>query len=56
MERELVADRKKMEEHFTTGQSPQWVVVPMQEEVSGDQLRSYTASYYGRYSWSWLPN
>jgi len=30
--RELVADRKKMEGHFSTGQSPQWAVVPMEEE------------------------
>ena len=30
--RELVADRKKMEERCSTGQSPQWAVVPMEEE------------------------
>jgi len=30
--RELVADRKEMEGHCSTGQSPQWVVVPMEEE------------------------
>ena len=31
--RELVADRgKKMEGHCLTGQSPQWAVVPMEEE------------------------
>ena len=30
--RELVADRKKMEEHCSTGQGPQWAVVPMEEE------------------------
>ena len=30
--RELVADRKKMEGHWSTGQSPQWAVVPMEEE------------------------
>ena len=29
--RELVADRKKMEGHCSTGQSPQWAVVPMEE-------------------------
>ena len=28
--RELVADRKKREGHFSTGQSPQWAVVPME--------------------------
>ena len=27
-----MADRKKMEGHFSTGQSPQWAVVPMEEE------------------------
>jgi len=27
-----VADRKKMEGHYSTGQSPQWAVVPMEEE------------------------
>jgi len=31
--RELVADRKKMEGHCSTGQSPQWAVVPMEEEA-----------------------
>jgi len=31
--RELVADRKKMEGHCSTGQSPAWAVVPMEEEV-----------------------
>ena len=30
--RELVADRKKMEGHCSTGQSPQWALVPMEEE------------------------
>jgi len=31
--KELVADRKKkMEGHCSTGQSPQWAVVPMEEE------------------------
>ena len=30
--RELVADRKKMEGHCSTGQSPQWAEVPMEEE------------------------
>ena len=30
--RELVADKKKMEGHCSTGQSPQWAVVPMEEE------------------------
>jgi len=30
--RELVVDRKKMEGYCSTGQSPQWAVVPMKEE------------------------
>ena len=30
--RELVAGRKKMEGHFSTGQSPQWAVVLKDEE------------------------
>jgi len=30
--RELVADRKKMEGHCSTGQCSQWAVVPMEEE------------------------
>jgi len=29
--RELVADRKKLEGHCSTDQSPQWAVVPMEE-------------------------
>ena len=28
----MVADRKKMEGHCSTGQRPQWAVVPMEEE------------------------
>jgi len=32
--RELVADRKKMEGHCSTGQSPQWAVVAMEEYFS----------------------
>ena len=28
-----MADRKKMEGHYSTDQSPQWAVVPMEEEV-----------------------
>ena len=41
--RELVADRKKMEEHCSTGQSPQWAVVPMEEEEEEEEsmLRSH---------------
>ena len=29
--RELVADRKKIEGHCSTGQIPQWAVVPMEK-------------------------
>jgi hypothetical protein len=29
---ELVTDRKKMEGFCSTGQSPQWAVVPVEEE------------------------
>jgi len=38
--RDLVADRKKMEGHCSTGQSPQWAVVPVEEE------EEYTSSLY----------
>jgi len=34
--RELVADRIKMEGYCSTGQSPQWVVVPMEKEEGED--------------------
>jgi len=37
--RQLVADRKKMEGHCSTGQSPQWAVVPMEEEEEGESFR-----------------
>jgi hypothetical protein len=30
--RELVAERKNMERHCSTGQSPQWAVVPVEEQ------------------------
>jgi len=30
--RELVTDGENMEGHCSTGQSPQWAVVPMEEE------------------------
>jgi len=33
--RELVADRKKIEGHCSTGQSPQWAVVPIEDEEDG---------------------
>jgi len=35
--RELVADGKKMEGHCSTGQSPQWAVVPMEEEEKEEE-------------------
>ena len=31
-----MADRKKMEGHCSAGQSPQWAVVPMEEEEGED--------------------
>ena len=37
--RELVADREKMEGHFSTGQSPQWAVVLM-EGVEEEEEKS----------------
>ena len=37
--RELVADRKKMEGHCLTGQSPQWAVVPMVEEEEEEEKK-----------------
>jgi hypothetical protein len=30
--REFVIERKKIESHFSIGQSPRWAVVPMEEE------------------------
>ena len=38
--RELVADRKKMEEHCSTGQSPQWSVGSMEEEEEEEEVCS----------------
>jgi len=35
--RELVADREKMEGHCSTDQSPQWAVVPMEEEEEEEE-------------------
>ena len=35
--RELVADRKKMEGHCSTGQSPQWAVLPTEEGEEGEE-------------------
>jgi hypothetical protein len=32
-----VADRKKMEGRCSTGQSPQWAVVPMEEEKEEEE-------------------
>ena len=37
--RELVADRKKIEGYCSTGQSPQWAVVPMEEEEEEEDSR-----------------
>jgi len=35
--RELVADREKWEGHCSTGQSPQWAIVPMGDEDVSEQ-------------------
>jgi len=35
--RKLVMDRKKMEGYCSTGQSPQWAVVPIEEEEEEEQ-------------------
>jgi hypothetical protein len=40
MMRELVTDREKMEGSCSTGQSPQWAVVPVEEEASQEELCS----------------
>ena len=37
--RELVIDREKMEGYCSTGQSPQWAVVPMGEEEDMDHIK-----------------
>jgi hypothetical protein len=39
--RELVADRKKIEGHCSTGQSPQWAVVAMGEEGEEEELNQF---------------
>jgi len=41
-----VADRKKMEGHCSTGRSPQWAVVPMEEESRCVQIRVYKEKHY----------
>jgi hypothetical protein len=43
--RVLVADRKKMEGHCSTGQSPQWAVVPME----GKEAILYNTSHVTEY-------
>jgi hypothetical protein len=35
---ERVGDRKKLEGYCSTGQSPQWAVVPVEEEEEEDRL------------------
>jgi len=42
---ELVVDRKKLEGHCSTGQSPQWAVVPMEEEEYALMLVDFYRSY-----------
>ena len=44
--RELVADRKKMKGHCSTSRSPQWAVVPMEEESRSFQIRVYKEKHY----------
>jgi len=34
-----------MEGHFSTGQSPQWAIMPMEEEDSGDGEDSVLREY-----------
>jgi hypothetical protein len=41
--RALVTDRTKMEGHFSTGQSPQRAVVPMEEEFDLKMEVKYTS-------------
>ena len=47
--RELVADRKKWEGHCSTGQSPLWAAVPMEEDedLSNCQLIVYAVASLG---------
>jgi len=42
--RELVADMKKMEGHCSTDQSPQWAVVPMEEDEK-EEVSCVTDNY-----------
>ena len=46
--RELVADRKKMEGYCSTDQSPQWAVVPMEEE---ERVFSFSGKYWRNLIW-----
>ena len=64
--RELVADRKKMEGHCSTSQSPQWAVVAMEQQQQQQQqlvdilllrsfihiayLRNYNFRHFSNYS------
>jgi len=45
--RELMADRKIIEGHCSTGQSPQWAVVPMEEEEE-EYIIAHILSHYLR--------
>ena len=44
--RELVADRKKIEGHYSTGQSPQWALVPMEEKEEERRRRSSSRIWF----------
>ena len=39
-----MADKKKMEGHCSTGQSPQWAVVPMEEKEEVENLAVFLGS------------
>jgi hypothetical protein len=46
---ERAGDRKKMEGYCSTGQSPQWALVPMEEEEEEKEVLSspsFCNSYY----------
>ena len=46
-----MADRKKMEGHCSTGQSPQWAVVPIEEEEK-KLFSLFNTIFGGRLVWS----
>ena len=48
-----MAGRKKMEGHCSTGQSPQWAVVPMEEEEEEEEKEELVQNR-GRWRGSWI--